>query len=665
MSKSKHKRNVLACILGVLQACAAFAHDGVPDPGFGAGGAAFLTLDGIEGQELKPTASIALPDGKLLFAGSRNKYTPPSPDPHMRAMVARMNADGSPDSSFGTDPAIPGIAVLPDLQPGTAMQAIEAMQRLADGSIVVTGTAQAFGPPTGFVAKLHADGTMDRDFGSSGDGVVRTGGIYLHALGVDLAGRIVVAGEGDLGGGFMRGVVVRFDADGTIDASFGPTSSGIVFLGEDDPDRYGYVNALVATPDDHILLGGFSEADGPDVGDAYWMIRLDGTGSADASFGGTGSRRFRLTGSDSTFNAIQRLLVLPSGQIVFGAYYLGEADDTRVVLGRLLTNGDNDSSFGDAATPGFKKIDVATDAAHRYLSGLARQDDGKLVATVDYAASSARQNFLAFRTLADGHLDTDFANGGVFEVDLAPNGAYSSSTSLALQGGRQILAGATRRDASSLMVDLAVVRLGPDRIFSGGFELPTVVTTTTNYDDRIEGFIGPAFHHQGVTYREVNEVDGAYPDGVPFVAGEMGNLFIVENATLLFNDFPAYGSAPNALTFGQSYANGDNLTIGPLSSAWLDMDQRSNAVRLDLALYENGPWGGIELRLDAYRNGLVVGTDALVIASDNPGHDNVTTAELAIEDVEFDSLHFYATLGGIFTAPRVMIDDLEIRANSY
>jgi hypothetical protein len=205
----------------------------------------------------------------------------------------------------------------------------------------------------------------------------------------------------------------------------------------------------------------------------------------------------------------------------------------------------------------------------------------------------------------------------------------------------------------------AILGAGDDRIFINSFEEAAAVSTA-HYDDFDEGFLGTSFEHEGVTYRDLNAVAGAYPDGVPFAVGELGNSFIIETATFLYEDFPDFGSSPNALTFGDTFVNGDNLSIGPLASAWLDMQQLSSAVSIDIAYYENGPWGGVEIGLDAYRNGLLVGSDALTIADNDPSRDNVTTATLSIEGVEFDSLHLRALLDAIYTAPRVMVDDLEL-----
>jgi hypothetical protein len=180
-----------------------------------------------------------------------------------------------------------------------------------------------------------------------------------------------------------------------------------------------------------------------------------------------------------------------------------------------------------------------------------------------------------------------------------------------------------------------------------------------DYEDLTEGFLGTSLSHAGVTYRDANTVSGFYPDGNPFNDTELGNQFIIENATLFYNDFPGYGSPVNSLTFGSAYIPGTNLTIGALASAWMDLDVPGTAASLDLAYYENGPWGGIEYVLAAVQGSTVVATDSFII-SDLGGRDNPTYATLSVSGVEFDSLHLYAWLTGAYTAPRGMIAHLSI-----
>lgn len=182
---------------------------------------------------------------------------------------------------------------------------------------------------------------------------------------------------------------------------------------------------------------------------------------------------------------------------------------------------------------------------------------------------------------------------------------------------------------------------------------------TSNYDDLTEGSQGPLMSYSGVTYRDVNNVSGSFPDGGTFGPSDLGDLLIVEDSTWFYLDFPAWGSSPNTLTFGTSYVPGPNLTIGPLASAWMDLDTPATAASFDMAYYENGPWGGIVFHLDAVSGGAVVASDTLTI-SDLGGRDNIAVSSLSVAGATFDSLHVYATWGADYSAPRLMIDNLVI-----
>jgi hypothetical protein len=115
------------------------------------------------------------------------------------------------------------------------------------------------------------------------------------------------------------------------------------------------------------------------------------------------------------------------------------------------------------------------------------------------------------------------------------------------------------------------------------------------------------------------------------------------------------------MTFGNTFINGDNLSIGALASVWMDVAGGGSAASFDIAFYENGPWGGIVYHLDAVKNGNVVASDSFVI-SDLGGRDNPTFRTMSVGGAEFDSLHLYAIKNGNYTVPRGMIDDLAITA---
>ena len=196
-----------------------------------------------------------------------------------------------------------------------------------------------------------------------------------------------------------------------------------------------------------------------------------------------------------------------------------------------------------------------------------------------------------------------------------------------------------------------------DLIFVDGFD--GAQPSISNYDDLIEGFLGLSIIYNGVSYHDVNGIGGVFPDGSTFTADDVGNQLIIEDATDFYGVHPDYGSSPNSLTFGNSYVPGPNLSLGAMVRVSMDLAQPASSATVDIGYYENGPWGGIEIHLDALDAGTVVASDVLTIA-DGGGRDNDTIAVLSVGAATFDSLKLYATYNGQPSAPRVIMDDLAL-----
>lgn len=195
--------------------------------------------------------------------------------------------------------------------------------------------------------------------------------------------------------------------------------------------------------------------------------------------------------------------------------------------------------------------------------------------------------------------------------------------------------------------------------------IPTLLASSTlaglaDFESAPEGFAGETFVDGGITFSQLNDVSGINPDGSSFVPGEYGRQFIVENATLAINDFPGILGGTNALSFGNSFIAGDNLSINILSSFHMSTGQIENSASLDMLMFENGPWGGIVISLDALLGGSVVATDSFTI-SDLGGRDNLVGKALSIDGVNFDSLQLSARMSdGTYTAFAGLVDNVSI-----
>jgi uncharacterized delta-60 repeat protein len=189
--------------------------NGSLDAGFGTGGKATVVFDG---QNYEDTArAVALQaDGKIVVGGSA--YS--TDQRHQIFAVTRLTADGQVDTSFGTggkvQTAISEVSYLNSDE-------INAIAVDANGKILVAGSTGQYIINDFAVARYNADGSLDSSFGTGGIVVTDSGVGEDVARGIALQpdGKILVAGNMSGGGGNDNFGVVRYNPDGSLDTSFG------------------------------------------------------------------------------------------------------------------------------------------------------------------------------------------------------------------------------------------------------------------------------------------------------------------------------------------------------------------------------------------------------------------------------------------------------------
>jgi len=134
--------------------------------------ASFTSGVGGLGDELY--AAAMQKDGKIIIGGHFSTYSASA-----RGNIARVNADGSLDSTFATGPGATG-------------GDIESIAVNDDGTILIAGSFTAYDGTSRFrLARLSSDGSLDTSFPASGTGA--SGSLYAVTPQAD--GRILIGGN--------------------------------------------------------------------------------------------------------------------------------------------------------------------------------------------------------------------------------------------------------------------------------------------------------------------------------------------------------------------------------------------------------------------------------------------------------------------------------------
>lgn len=206
-----------------------------------------------------------------------------------RKNIARLNADGTVDTSFQLDARIPA-------------DMIYAAAVLADGKILIGGQITVYGDTESqnYLFRLSSDGSWDTTFKAGGYVYGNPGSTYgldniVRAIAVDSNGKILVGGDFTA----PRSHIARLNADGSEDTSFNPGT------GADDT-----VTHIALQSTGHIIIGGgFENVNGTAKAK---VARLTSTGALDAAFG-TG-----LYGG-----SLQALAIQADNKVLLGGSFFG------------------------------------------------------------------------------------------------------------------------------------------------------------------------------------------------------------------------------------------------------------------------------------------------------------------------------------------------------
>lgn len=322
-------------------------------------------------------------------------------------LLLQLNSDGTPDTSFGPDGAKKFTA-------GATMGRFNAaLFQPADGKLVAVGQSgqgvnRGLVPDLGVepidsdfvVGRFNADGSLDTTFGRDNSVVPE---MTVLATAVQADGTILTAGyRGSLTDGTARATLARYTADGAPDPSFAPNP-------DDELSTVGTVNNAFANDTDMSVIHAVATgADGSVyvagvVGSQLAVARYTPGGVPDTTFDGDGIRIIDAGAAGGT-DAGYGIAVLPNGDAIVA----GESDGDWLLV-KLRADGSFDTTFdGDGIV--IHNRGSAEDAA---VSPILVADGKVLVSGTSRSATAAERVITLVRFSADGSVDNSFADGGL------------------------------------------------------------------------------------------------------------------------------------------------------------------------------------------------------------------------------------------------------------
>ena len=277
--------------------------NGSLDTTFGTEGKITIAFDS---NDTKLYAMVVQTDGKIIVGGNTPTY---------EFLLARFNANGSPDNTFGTA----GTALGRFSKKGY----VTSMVLQPDGKIVAAGlaTSNNFSNYDFAVVRFLPNGTLDSNFGNGGltttkfiVGDSRPNGVAIQSDNKIVAvGRAITRDPIDVRLDDYWAALARYNENGSADLSFGGNGMQI----EHSIDKFLAQNSLLIQPNGKIVTTGFLS-----------LLRFNTDASSDNSFGSGG--QIVMNSFYSEYVAMQ-----PNGRIIVS----GTNSNRNIIMIKGYTSG--------------------------------------------------------------------------------------------------------------------------------------------------------------------------------------------------------------------------------------------------------------------------------------------------------------------------------------
>lgn len=325
------------------------------DPGLGVGSTIYDT-------------SIQI-DGKIIIGGYFATY-----NGIPRNCIARINSDGSIDTSFNPGSAANGPIYTTSIQ--------------SDGKIIIGGNFNTFNTiQKKFLARLNSNGSLDTSF-NTGTGLDS----QVNTISIQSDGGIIVGGDFTIINGITNKYTARFLNNGSFDPTFGGNSS-----------PYGVTVATCIQTDGKIVVGSILNINGTIFNTLY---RMSSNGLIDNTY-------------NPSFNSpslieISSISVLNDGKLILGGSVGGNSNLINKCI-RLNLDATIDTEFNENY------------GANSSIYTTAIQNDGKIIIGGDFVNFNGTNRNKIARLNSNGTLENtsnpiDEKNRGIWKSIIQDDG---------------------------------------------------------------------------------------------------------------------------------------------------------------------------------------------------------------------------------------------------
>ncbi|HBG71995.1 MAG: hypothetical protein A2W93_05425 [Bacteroidetes bacterium GWF2_43_63] len=453
-------------------------------------------------------------DGKIIIGGHFSTY-----DGWARDKIARINADGSLDGTF-----------LPSTGANTVVRTT-AIQ--SDGKIIIGGDFTTYnGTVRNGIARINADGSLDVTF-YPGSGVENsTNTACVNSTAIQSNGKVIIVGDFTTYDGVTRNYIAQTNSNGWLDFSFnfGKGANGLI-------------RTTTVQSDGKIIIGGdFTVYNGTP---RNYIARINTDGSLDATFNpGSGPN-----------SGVFTTVVQSDGKIIIGGGFLSYNGTERKYITRINSDGTLDASFWPLIGP------------NSYVLTTAVQSDGKIIIGGNFSTYYGIDRMRIARLNTDGSLDASFNPGsGVFGTDLITS-AVQSDGKIIIGGTFGLYDGTTRHNIARVNSDGSC-----DYTFNASGTNNFVYSVAVQSDGKI--ILGGGFtNYNGTTINKIARVNtnGSLDTTFDPASATNGTVYTTaiqsDGKIIIGGDFTTYnGTARNHIA--RINANGSlDVTFNPDSGA--------------------------------------------------------------------------------------------------